>query len=58
VQAIPRETALPETQLDQRSLAGEHLARESRLYSPAIARLTVLTMVEAMLPSFSNCSPQ
>lgn len=30
----------------------------SRLYSPAIARFTPLTMVETGLPSFSNCSAQ
>ncbi len=34
------------------------LADSSRLYSPAIARLTPLTMVETGLPSFSNCSAQ
>ena len=34
------------------------LAESSRLYSPAIARLTPLTMVETGLPSFSNCSAQ
>ena len=30
-------------------------AENSRLYSPAFARLTPLTMVETGLPSFSNC---
>ena len=30
----------------------------SRLYSPAIARLTLFTMVEVGEPSFSNCSAQ
>ena len=34
------------------------LAESSRLYSPAIARLTPLTMVETGEPSFSNCSAQ
>src|SRR3546814_18982411 len=34
------------------------LFESSRLYSPAIARLTPLTMVETGLPSFSNCSAQ
>jgi hypothetical protein len=32
--------------------------RLSRLYSPAIARLTPLTIVATGLPSFSNCSAQ
>jgi cobalt-zinc-cadmium efflux system protein len=32
------------------------LADSSRLYSPAMARLTPLTMVETGEPSFSNCS--
>ena len=31
---------------------------DARVYSPAIARLTPLTMVETGLPSFSNCSAQ
>ena len=34
------------------------LADSSRLYSPAIARFTLLTIVETGLPSFSNCSAQ
>jgi hypothetical protein len=34
------------------------LAESSRLYSPAMARLTPLTMVETGEPSFSNCSAQ
>ena len=34
------------------------LADSSRLYSPAMARLTPLTMVETGEPSFSNCSAQ
>ncbi len=34
------------------------LADSSRLYSPAIARLTLLMMVAVGLPSFSNCSAQ
>ena len=34
------------------------LLDSSRLYLPAIAGLTVSTIVEAMLPSFSNCSAQ
>ena len=33
-------------------------ADSSRLYSPAIARLTPLTMVDTGEPSFSNCSAQ
>jgi hypothetical protein len=34
------------------------LADSSRLYSPAMARLTLLMMVEVGPPSFSNCSAQ
>ena len=34
------------------------LTESSRLYSPAMARLTPLTMVETGEPSFSNCSAQ
>jgi hypothetical protein len=34
------------------------LPESSRLYSPAMARLTPFTIVEIGLPSFSNCSAQ
>jgi hypothetical protein len=30
----------------------------SRLYSPAMARLTLFTIVATGVPSFSNCSAQ
>jgi hypothetical protein len=38
--------------------ATRRLAESSRLYSPAMARFTPLTMVETGEPSFSNCSAQ
>jgi allantoinase len=34
------------------------LTESSRLYSPAMTRLTFLSRIEPMLPSLSNCSPQ
>jgi hypothetical protein len=51
---IPR-TGLPGAELDQAALPLNTFAENSRLYSPATARLTPLTMVETGLLSFSNC---
>ena len=53
-----RGAALAVAELDRRHWPAKTLAESSRLYSPAIARLTPLTMVETGLPSFSNCSAQ
>ncbi|WP_237399908.1 hypothetical protein [Rhodovulum visakhapatnamense] len=53
-----RRAALPVPQLDQAALARETLTDSSRLYSPAMARLTLFTMVEVGDPSFSNSSAQ
>ena len=46
------------THLDVYKRQANTLVDSSRLYSPAIARLTPLTMVETGEPSFSNCSAQ
>jgi hypothetical protein len=53
--SVSRRTALPEAELDQAALPLNIFAKNSRLYSPAMARLTPLTMVETGLLSFSNC---
>jgi hypothetical protein len=57
-QPITGVAALSEPSSISRHWPANTLADSSRLYSPAIARLTVLTIVEATLPSFSNCSAQ
>ena len=50
--------ALSKTELDHLHCPAKTLVDSSRLYSPAMARLTPLTMVEIGLPSFSKCSAQ
>src|SRR6202040_4467451 len=50
--------ALSEAQFDQPALAGEYFRRQLAAVFTSIARFTVLTIVEATLPSFSNCSAQ
>ena len=57
-QAEARWSSLPEPSRMRRHCPVKTLADNSRLYSPAIARLTPLTMVEIGLPSLSNCSAQ
>ena len=59
LQAVARRTLALDLETGL-AVGQQHEAGSARdqLYSPAIARLTLLTIVEIGLPSFSNCSAQ